>query len=40
MLRASYLSMNKVAEKILRNKRSFESEKEISSIKDLLKHSL
>ena len=39
MLRASYLSMNRVAEKILKNKRSFESEKEISSINQLLKYS-
>ena len=40
MLRASYLSMHRVAEEILKNNRSFESEKEISPISELLKHSL
>jgi len=40
MLRASYLSMNKVAKTILKNSRSYESEKEISSISELLKYSI
>ncbi len=39
MLRASYLSMNKVANNILRDSRSFESEKSIAKISDLLKYS-
>ncbi len=39
MLRASYLSMNKLALDILKNSRSFESEKQISKISDLLKYS-
>ena len=40
MLRASYLAMNQVAESILKNSRSANIEKKISSIKDLLKYSL
>jgi phosphoenolpyruvate mutase len=40
MLRASYLAMNQVAESILKNSRSSNIEKKISSIKDLLKYSL
>ena len=36
---ASYLSMNKLALDILKNSRSFESEKQISKISDLLKYS-
>tara|TARA_B100001057_G_scaffold77424_1_gene72298 strand:- start:3965 stop:5254 length:1290 start_codon:yes stop_codon:yes gene_type:complete len=39
MLRASYLSMNKVANNILKDSRSFESEKSIAKISDLLKYS-
>ncbi|MAJ86251.1 MAG: phosphoenolpyruvate mutase [Candidatus Pelagibacter sp.] len=39
MLRASYLSMKKLALDILKNSRSFESEKKISKISDLLKYS-
>ena len=39
MLRASYLSMNKLALDILKNSRSFESERQISKISDLLKYS-
>ena len=39
MLRASYLSMKKLALDILKNSRSFESEKQISKISDLLKYS-
>ena len=40
MLRASYLAMNQVAESILKNSRSANIEKKISSIKELLKYSL
>jgi phosphoenolpyruvate phosphomutase len=39
ILRASYLSMNQTAEEILKNGRSFNSEKKIASIDQLLKHS-
>jgi len=40
MLRASYLSMNRVIKTILKNSRSYESEKEISPISELLKYSI
>tara|TARA_B100000780_G_C21094941_1_gene441512 strand:+ start:308 stop:1606 length:1299 start_codon:yes stop_codon:yes gene_type:complete len=40
MLRASYHAMNQVAESILKNGRSSNIEKKISSVKDLLKYSL
>jgi phosphoenolpyruvate phosphomutase / 2-hydroxyethylphosphonate cytidylyltransferase len=40
MLRASYQAMNQVAESILKNGRSSNIEKKISSVKDLLKYSL
>ena len=36
LLRASYLSMVKTATKILKHERSFESEKDISSVKEIL----
>ena len=38
-LRASYLSMNNILKSILKNKRSYEGEKYISSISEILKHS-
>ena len=40
ILRASYLSMNNILKSILKNKRSYEGEKYISSISEILKHSL
>ena len=40
LLRASYLSMNNILKSILKNKRSYEGEKYISSISEILKHSL
>ena len=36
LLRASYAAMLKVAKKILSNKRSFEAEKNITPIKDII----
>ena len=36
LLRSSYLSMQKTAEKILKHERAFESEKNISSVKEIL----
>ena len=39
LLRASYLSMNNILKSILKNKRSYEGEKYISSISEILKHS-
>ena len=39
LLRASYLSMNNILKSILKNKRSYEGEKYISSINEILKHS-
>ncbi|MDC3082503.1 phosphoenolpyruvate mutase [Candidatus Pelagibacter sp.] len=40
VLRASYLAMNNVLKSILKNERSYESEKNISPISELLKYSL
>ena len=39
ILRASYLSMNKIAEEILKNGRSYNSEKKIAKINQLLEYS-
>ena len=39
LLRASYLSMNNILKSILKNKRSYEGEKYISSISEILKYS-
>ena len=39
ILRASYLSMNKIAEEILENGRSYNSEKKIAKINQLLEYS-
>ena len=39
ILRASYLSMNNIAEEILKNGRSYNSEKKIAKINQLLEHS-
>ena len=39
LLRASCLSMNNILKSILKNKRSYEGEKYISSISEILKHS-
>ena len=36
LLRASYLSMNNILKSILKNKRSYEGEKYISSISEIL----
>ena len=36
MLRTSYLAMKKTAESILKNKRSYEAENNMTSIKDIL----